>query len=217
MDIHVTINYSQSTPLCSIMRKYGSDKGYPNLDGNHNYTLYYYPLLNPVKDNIKRVFELGLGTNNTDVPSNMGPNGKPGASLRGWRDFFPNANVFGADIDRRVLFSEDRIQTFYCDQTDPNSIKALWNIPELQENFDLIIEDGLHKFHANVCFFENSIHKLNPGGVFIIEDLHQDEMPMFEQKLLEWETNYPGHTFKLNKLKYGNEIDNTIIVVQKSV
>ena len=54
------------------------------------------------------IFEVGLGTNNVDVPSNMGKDGKPGASLRAWRDYFPNA-----DIDTRILFKEDKIQTFY--------------------------------------------------------------------------------------------------------
>ena len=33
-----------------------------------------------------RVLELGLGSNNPDVPSNMGVFGVPGASHRGWRE-----------------------------------------------------------------------------------------------------------------------------------
>ena len=30
----------------------------------------------------------------------------------------------------------------------------MWNDQSLQEDFDIIIEDGLHTFSANVCFFE---------------------------------------------------------------
>ena len=71
------------------------------------------------KNNIRNIFEIGLGTNYKNIVSNMGINGKPGASLRAFRDYCPNASVFGADIDKRILFEEERIKTFYVDQTDP--------------------------------------------------------------------------------------------------
>ena len=56
----------------------------------------------------------------------MGLSGRPWACVRGWRDLSPNALVYGADIDRNILFEEDRIKTFYCDQLDENAIRALW-------------------------------------------------------------------------------------------
>lgn len=37
----------------------------------------------------------------------------------------------------------------------------MWKNDDLVDNFDIIVEDGLHTFDANVCFFENSVHKLN--------------------------------------------------------
>jgi hypothetical protein len=100
----------------------------------------------------------------------MGPTGKPGASLRVWRDYFPNALIVGADIDRDVLFQEDRIRTFYVDQTDPKAIALLWDEVGL-DNFDLMIDDGLHTFDAGKCLFENSVSKLAPHGIYIIEDV----------------------------------------------
>jgi hypothetical protein len=45
----------------------------------------------------------------------MSGGGKPGASLYVWRDFFPNAYIFGADIDKEVLFNDKRITTGYID------------------------------------------------------------------------------------------------------
>ena len=53
-----------------------------------------------------------MGTNDTNVLSNMGPEGKPLASLRAWRDYFQNANIYGADIDKNILKDEDRIKMF---------------------------------------------------------------------------------------------------------
>ena len=90
--------------ICFIMNFYGSDKGHPMGEGHHNYTHYYHEVFKPVRNDPVRIFELGLGTNNLEFPSNMGVDGKPGASLRGWKQYFANGSVFGADIDGGILF-----------------------------------------------------------------------------------------------------------------
>ena len=41
---------------------------------------------------------------------------QPGASLRSWREYFPNAQIFGADVDRSILFNSDRINCCWVDQ-----------------------------------------------------------------------------------------------------
>ncbi len=211
-------NENQSTPLCEIMGRHGSDKGSINIQSSwHNYTTFYYSIFKYLRYNQLRVFELGLGTNNENLPSNMGANGRPGASLFGWSEFFFNSHIFGADIDTDILFNTDKIKTFYCDQTNPETIKKMWNESDLQENFDIIIEDGLHTFHANVCFFENSIHKLKQNGYFIIEDILLGEECLFENKIKEWETQYKDCSFTLLKIPSStNPHDNTLLVVVKS-
>lgn len=166
----------ESTELCEIMGRNKSDKGNIDLTKSHNYTTLYFNLFKDLKDKHLNIFELGLGTNNTDVRSNMGVFGRPGASLFGWSEFFPNSFIYGADIDSRILFESDRIKTFYCDQTDPESIKKMWNNEILKEvKFDIIVEDGLHALNAQICFFENSIHKVKDGGYYIIEDFNHGE------------------------------------------
>ena len=92
--------------LAELFNRHGSDKS-----SRHNYHLLYAPLLAPRRRNRLHLLEIGIGTNNPDVVSTMGASGKPGASLRAFRDFCPQAQVFGADIDRRILFEEDRIRT----------------------------------------------------------------------------------------------------------
>ena len=209
---------TQSTSLCEIMGRNKSDKGDININNSwHNYTTFYYSIFNELRNKKLRIFELGLGTNNVNLPSNMGIDGIPGASLYGWEEFFPNSCIFGADIDTDILFDTDKIKTFYCDQTNPESIKNMWNKPQLNENFDIIIEDGLHKFHANVCFFDNSIHKLNSNGYYIIEDIDNNEIPLFINKIKEWENKYPTFLFTLLKIpSLHNWIDNNLLIVFKS-
>ena len=202
-----------ATPLCIIMGNNKSDKGNINITySKHNYTTFYDSIFKDIKYNNINIFELGLGTNNLTIPSNMGVNGRPGASLYGWSDYFINAHVYGADIDKDILFQTDRINTFYCDQTNVNSINLLWN--NLPIMFDIIIEDGLHNFNANVCFFENSIHKLNKNGYYIIEDIKNTEIPLFEEKINEWKNRYNYLTFNLLKIKSTvNFKDNNLLVV----
>ena len=212
-------SFDEKTPtiLCKIMGRYRSDKGHANItECWHNYTTFYYSLFKDRRDTPLRIFELGLGTNNPSISSNMGPDGVPGASLYGWKDFFPLAHIFGADIDKDVLFQTDRIQTFYCDQTNPDTIKEMWEDPALQEPFDIIIEDGLHTFSANVCFFENSIHKLASNGYYIIEDVLKEEEPFFLEKIKEWELMYPDCVFTLLTIPSSkNSRDNALVVVFK--
>ena len=207
-----------STPLCEIMGKNQSDKGNINITTSwHNYTTFYYSIFKELREKKLRIFELGLGTNNINIPSNMGINGRPGASLYGWNEFFPNSDIFGADIDKDILFNTDRIKTFYCDQTNPYIIKYMWYQPELIENFDIIIEDGLHAFSANVCFFENSIHKLKPNGYFIIEDISNADELLFINKIKEWELNYKDCLFTMLQIpSLINDNDNRLLVIFKS-
>ena len=215
--MNFSFDEKKNTPLCEIMGRNQSDKGNTNITESwHNYTTFYYSIFNELREKNLRIFELGLGTNNTNLASNMGANGRPGASLYGWQEFFPNSKIFGADIDTDILFETDKIKTFYCDQTNPHIIKYMWNEPYLQENFDIIIEDGLHTFNANVCFFENSIHKLNSNGYYIIEDIFKDEEHLFVDKIKEWELKYKDCLFTLlNIPSTRNDLDDSLLVVFK--
>jgi hypothetical protein len=182
------------------MTKYGSDKGRLN-----NYTPVYSALFMERCDQPLRIFELGLGTNDGDAPSNMGVFGAPGASLRGWQELFPHAFVYGADIDRRILFQVDRIKTFYCDQLDRSSIRELWSQPDLQDDMDIIIEDGLHTFEANVSFLEESLDRIRPGGFYVTEDIMSFDRDEWYQRLETiYSKQYPTYEFAYVALPSGS-------------
>lgn len=200
------------TSLCNIMTKCGSDKG-----SYHNYTTIYYDYFNDISNNNLNIFELGLGTNYTDIPSSMGPNGTPGASLYGWKEFFPNSNIYGADIDKRILFNSDRIKTYFCDQTNIQSINNLWNNSDLVNlEFDIILDDGLHEFNANLTFFENSFYKLKKGGRYIIEDLFPETIDKFENIKEQLINKHDISSFQvLNLVKHHYPIDNSLLVISK--
>ena len=203
--------------LCELMSKNGSDKGGKN--NRHNYTKIYTELFKTLIYKNINLFELGLGTYYTDIKSNMGENGKPGASLRGWREFFKKSMIYGADIDKRVLFNEDRIKTFYCDQTNDRDIEKMWNNLELKDiQFDIIIDDGLHEYDANIIFFENSIHKLKLNGFYIIEDLIPDTVDKIKKNIKLFENKYPNLEFTLlNIYLENNTYDNNLLLIKKKI
>ena len=168
---------SKNNSLDELADKYGTDKGgdvnknFSKKEELNNYTPLYQKFFSRDKNNYRLVFELGIGSNNLDTPSNMGSNGKPGASLYMWQEYFPNAEIFGADVDKRILFNENRIKTYFVDQYSTESIKKMW-VEIGRNNFDLIIDDGIHDYKGNVNFFENSIQYLKKGGLYIIEDVN---------------------------------------------
>jgi SAM-dependent methyltransferase len=199
---------NSSTDLCQIMNSCGSDKG----SGHHNYTTFYHFIFQHLRDRQLNVFELGLGTNDLTIESNMSGRGTPCGSLRGWREYFSQANIFGADIDDKILVSEDRIQTFYCDQTNSSCISSMWQF--INRKFDIIIEDGLHNFNANKIFFENSVDVLVDGGIFIIEDIDKSSFSDFENYIDSSRNkyNYMG-LIKIPNPR--NMSDNNVLVVIK--
>lgn len=201
--------YDKTTDLCHIMKRNQSDKG---LDW-HNYTTFYDLLFKNMRPLPLNIFELGLGTNDTTLKSNMGAHGRPGASHYGWKEYFYNSNIYGADIDKKILFEEERIQTFYCDQTNPESIQQLWN--HFNVDFDIMIEDGLHEFEANYTFLCNSIHKLKSNGIYIIEDLNQETVKKFKEIASSLQTTYQFQSIHILTIPYKNNHDNALLIIQK--
>ncbi|MBK8742085.1 MAG: class I SAM-dependent methyltransferase [Betaproteobacteria bacterium] len=149
--------------------QYGSDKG------AHDYHFLYGPILD--NRDVSTILEIGLGTNNTDVASNMGARGRPGASLRAFRDF-TGAKIFGADVDKRVLFQELGIETFYVDQTDVGTFEALSS--NVSSAFDLVIDDGLHSTNANLATLDFGLTRIREGGWIVIEDIGRPALPLWE-------------------------------------
>jgi len=159
--------------LKAIFDKHHSDKG-----AEYNSYHLLYSMILADRSAIKNVFEIGLGTNNTDVVSNMGKEGSPGASLRAFREFLPHAEIFGADVDKRVLFEDERIRTFHVDQTDDKTFDLLNQ--QLPNHFDLMIDDGLHAPNANVRALNFFLSHIKVGGWAVIEDIGEPAIPVWE-------------------------------------
>lgn len=168
--------------LDNLALKYGADKS-PRL--KHNYTPYYFDLLKDRRSTIRKVLEIGAGE---------------GASLRMWRDFFPNALVYGADNQDNRIFKEDRIEVFKCDQSSKQDLVKL--IAKTGSDIDLVIDDGSHVPEHQVFSCLNLMPLLKSEVVYIIEDV-ADENIINELS-----------SYKCEMTKFGKRYDDRIIVVR---
>lgn len=166
------------TTLCEIMNRNLSDKG----NGHHNYTKLYDHLFGYYRHEKLNILEIGIGSVNPNIPSNMvgaqyENNYKPGASIRGWAEYFPNSQVYCCDIDMEILnFDNERIHPFFFDQTNDYIMKSVSENGVLKDiKFDIIIDDGLHIFSVNCNVMKYLLPKLNPGGYYIVEDIIHDQ------------------------------------------
>lgn len=141
------------TDLCQLAVKYGTDKaGW--------YTPVYDLLLSGRRQQVKRVLEIGVGTK--EAMKHV-PNYQPGASLRMWHDYFPNADVYGADI----------VPGEYTTlQLDQGNAAQLTTVGLQYGFFDLIVDDGSHDPHHQVLSAKTLVPFLTDDGLYIIEDVN---------------------------------------------
>ncbi len=181
----ITIEFE--TELCELAYKYGTDKC-PQI--GHKYTPYYYGLLKDKRYVVKKVLELGI---------------YKGASLRMWRDFFPNAQIYGADINDEYLIQEDRITSFKCDETVKKDLVKL--IKKTGSDIDLFIDDGLHNSNFQSFACVNLMPLLSKNVIYVIEDVSIGQ----KVKPVLTDHGYDFEEFNFNKPRHK---DSKLIVVR---
>lgn len=199
--------------LLGLFDKYGTPK-----DG---YTAIYEMLFQDQRLEITSVLEIGIGTMIPSAPSSMVnwalPGYRPGGSLRAWRDWFPNAEITGLDIQPDTFFSEPRIQTYLCNSQSIADVLTCLGVPSQDLNpdtaFDIIIDDASHSVYGQLLTCENLYPYLVGGGYYVIEDageLTSDIRAMDELSAL---TNSAS---RLVATKDANDLMNDFVVIFKS-
>ena len=161
------MNQDPVRPMEDLFNEYGSDKA------RNGYVPLYSTLLNHRRSQPVSLLEIGIGTMIEGVHSSMVgyalPNYKPGGSLRAWRDYFPNGNIVGLDVQPDTQFEEERITTHLCNSTDKGDVVKVLN----GQKFDVIIDDGSHAALDQVSTLHNILPYLRSDGVYVVEDVHE--------------------------------------------
>ena len=154
--------------IADLFRKYGSDKD------KNGYSHLYSILFDRIRNDKLNVLEIGIGTMVSGACSSMKDympdEYAPGASLRAWRDYFKNSNIYGMDIQEDTQFTEERIFTYLCDSTNKNIVNDV--MLDVNVKFDIIIDDGYHYDEAQKKTLVNFLPHLKDGGIYVIEDIY---------------------------------------------
>jgi hypothetical protein len=150
--------------LTQLAAKFDSDKGAIHKGQiAHHYTRIYHELFRSKALEPIRILEIGLcrgrveGWAQDHVPS-----------LQMWLDYFPNAEVIGADIEDFSWFSHPRVRIHRVDQGDRSMLAELG---ANEKPLDIIIDDGSHASVHQHLTLGVLFPSLKPGGLFVIEDL----------------------------------------------
>lgn len=163
---------SQLPSLTDLAIRHNTDKW-----GLHFYTPHYDRHFQHLRQNKVNVLEIGVG--GYEDPR------KGGESLRMWKDYFPNGQIFGIDIHDKSPLQEDRIRIFKGSQVD---VAFLMEVVREIGEIDLIIDDGSHRNEHIIETFKILFPVLKQNGIYAAEDLQTSY----------W-NNYGGDSYRLNQ------------------
>jgi hypothetical protein len=136
---------------------FGSDIGANDKGGTHSYLESYDKLLAPYREG-STILEIGLAK---------------GDSIRLWDEYFTDSIIWGCDLS--IVFEplnyKNVVNLIACDGTKPELLAHLGD-----RMFDFICDDGSHLHQDQVKTFNMLKSRMNPGGIYIIEDILNLEM-----------------------------------------
>jgi len=158
--------------LCDLAAKHQTDKGPFQINASVSpkaYTKHYADWFRSVKNEPFNFLEIGV---------------KGGASLRMWKEYFPNAQIYGIDIKPKCKqHEEDRIEIFTGDQKDKGFLEE---VARQIGVLHIVLDDGLHTSASHIPSFEALFPYVISGGLYIIEDLFATlGLPCFTDELSE--------------------------------
>lgn len=151
-----TTTTSRKPTLSTIAKKYRSDKGL------HGYLKEYQKRL-PKRMN--SLLEIGVAM---------------GQSALMWKEFYPKAEIHLLDLFK----DPDHVPFEWAAQNGFTAYKGdqsyLTDLAKIQNQFDVIIDDGSHNAQDQIISFKHLFHNnLLSGGVYSIEDCHCNKDPFY--------------------------------------
>lgn len=142
---HYLKPYSSLFPFTENIEKYKTDKFY------HNLLPFYENKFKYIKNENIKIIEVGcLGY----------------ASIKYWLDYFPNAKVYGLDVNLGN-FNHERFEFFQVNQRDKNKLNEVASkIGEI----DIVIDDGAHTYDETKNVFDVFWPRVKTNGYYVIED-----------------------------------------------
>jgi hypothetical protein len=122
------------------------------------YLPYYWMHFRDIRLDVRSVCEIGVQSDR---------------SVRMWEEFFPNATIYGLDIDEKCKEIEGgRVKIFIGDQSDTAFLNSF--LSKLDGKLDIVIDDGSHIAEHQLITFETLFPAMSTHGIYVIEDIVGD-------------------------------------------
>ena len=119
----------------------------------HDYLPYYWLHFRDIREQVTAFLEIGV---------------ESGRSLFMWEEFFPNAMIYGLDINPECKqFEGGRRKIYIGSQANP---ELLQKIVADAGRFDVIIDDGSHQVVHQLTSFNHLFAAMTSHGIYVIED-----------------------------------------------
>lgn len=138
------------TEIFAEIGHFGNDIGANDKNSTHTYLETYDKLFAPFRNGCT-MMEIGLAM---------------GDSLKLWDEYFEDSTIYGVDISVvfEAGFYKNNMHILQEDATKPMDVFR-------GKTFDIIIDDGSHMEADQIKTFQLLKGKMNPGGIYIIEDI----------------------------------------------
>jgi hypothetical protein len=115
-----------------------------------------------------------------------------------WEEFFPQANIYGVDIDIKCKqFEGGRRKIFIGDQGDRSFLEEV--VAGVDGSLDVVIDDGSHYFEHQLGTFDYLFPALSEHGIYVLEDVGgggekrtANAMKQIVGHILYWPSGFPG-------------------------
>ncbi len=193
----IRIDVSESfTPLCQLATQFMTDKSpYNVMTHRHPYTMVYDMFLRPYQARGAALHLGEVGILN-------------GASIRMWREYFPDASISAFDIEKESVEKVStirRVSGYLVDAGNSRGLReALSEATEGGKKFHILIEDASHRLDHQLLFLRDAIDFVEPGGLLIIEDIFreipaarfQEALDLIADKVANAVLVQPEHAFR---------------------
>jgi 23S rRNA U2552 (ribose-2'-O)-methylase RlmE/FtsJ len=138
-----------------------------------------------------------------------------GGSLQMWKEYFgTGCRVVGVDIEPACkVYESDSVRIFIGDQAD----REFWRrFKQEVGTVDIVIDDGGHTPRQQIVTLEELLPHLNPGGVYLCEDIH-GEFNRFNSYLYGMEQHLNATDLQVNPNLQERYLTSPITVFQNAI
>jgi len=144
----------------------------------HDYIPGYVDLFESRRHSVENVLEIGIGLGaHYNLMSSCHQNYSMGGSLKMWRDYFSNAQIYGMDLYECPPLGP-RITTFVGNQSKKEDLLSI--VDRMGGTLEIVIDDGSHLAQHQVFSFMVLAEYMKPGGVYVVEDVLAQNIQRFQ-------------------------------------